>query len=46
MGPEKGKDFANTLGPWIVTADELAPSARDPYTACLLTLFAVLAVVS
>jgi len=23
LGPCKGKDFANTLGPWIVTADEL-----------------------
>ncbi|WP_032404191.1 fumarylacetoacetate hydrolase family protein [Rhodococcoides fascians] len=23
LGPSKGKDFANTLGPWIVTADEL-----------------------
>lgn len=25
LGPAKGKDFATTLGPWIVTADELAP---------------------
>lgn len=25
LGPAKGKDFAMTLGPWIVTADELAP---------------------
>jgi len=25
LGPAKGKDFASTLGPWIVTADELAP---------------------
>lgn len=24
LGPCKGKDFASTLGPWIVTADELA----------------------
>ena len=24
LGPSKGKDSANTLGPWIVTADELA----------------------
>lgn len=23
LGPSKGKDFATTLGPWIVTADEL-----------------------
>lgn len=28
LGPVKGKDFANTLGPWIVTADELAPFRR------------------
>lgn len=25
LGPAKGKDFATTLGPWLVTADELAP---------------------
>ena len=25
MGPVKGKDFATTLGPWLVTPDELAP---------------------
>jgi 2-keto-4-pentenoate hydratase/2-oxohepta-3-ene-1,7-dioic acid hydratase in catechol pathway len=24
LGPAKGKDFATTLGPWVVTADELA----------------------
>ncbi|GAA4781216.1 fumarylacetoacetate hydrolase family protein [Actinomycetospora chlora] len=29
LGPVKGKDFANTLGPWIVTADELAGHRRD-----------------
>jgi len=23
LGPSKGKDFASTIGPWIVTADEL-----------------------
>jgi 2-keto-4-pentenoate hydratase/2-oxohepta-3-ene-1,7-dioic acid hydratase in catechol pathway len=23
LGPAKGKDFATTLGPWLVTADEL-----------------------
>lgn len=23
LGPAKGKDFANTVGPWIVTADEI-----------------------
>jgi 2-keto-4-pentenoate hydratase/2-oxohepta-3-ene-1,7-dioic acid hydratase in catechol pathway len=25
LGPAKGKDFATTLGPWIVTSDELEP---------------------
>jgi 2-keto-4-pentenoate hydratase/2-oxohepta-3-ene-1,7-dioic acid hydratase in catechol pathway len=25
LGFSKGKDFANTLGPWLVTADELEP---------------------
>lgn len=29
MGPIKGKDFAHSLGPWIVTADELEPHRRD-----------------
>jgi 2-keto-4-pentenoate hydratase/2-oxohepta-3-ene-1,7-dioic acid hydratase in catechol pathway len=29
LGPVKGKDFANGLGPWIVTADELADRRRD-----------------
>ena len=29
LGPFKGKDFANTLGPWIVTADELEDHRRD-----------------
>ena len=28
MGWAKGKDFASTLGPWIVTADELEPPRR------------------
>ena len=23
LGPSKGKDFATTIGPWVVTADEL-----------------------
>jgi fumarylacetoacetate (FAA) hydrolase len=27
LGPAKGKDFASTLGPWIVTPDELADRA-------------------
>jgi 2-keto-4-pentenoate hydratase/2-oxohepta-3-ene-1,7-dioic acid hydratase in catechol pathway len=25
LGPAKGKDFGTSLGPWIVTADELQP---------------------
>lgn len=25
LGPSKGKDFANTLGPWLTTPDELEP---------------------
>ena len=29
MGWAKGKDFASTLGPWIVTADELEPYRTD-----------------
>lgn len=32
LGPAKGKDFASTLGPWIVTADELeAKRDRDGF---------------
>jgi len=27
LGPAKGKDFATSIGPWIVTADELPPAA-------------------
>ncbi len=29
LGPAKGKDFATTLGPWLVTPDELEPWRRD-----------------
>lgn len=29
LGPCKGKDFGTTLGPWIVTADELEPYGDD-----------------
>jgi 2-keto-4-pentenoate hydratase/2-oxohepta-3-ene-1,7-dioic acid hydratase in catechol pathway len=29
LGPSKGKDFATTLGPWIVTTDELETYRRD-----------------
>lgn len=29
LGPSKGKDFGSSLGPWIVTTDELAPYLLD-----------------
>lgn len=29
LGPAKGKDFGTSLGPWIVTADELDPFLDD-----------------
>jgi fumarylacetoacetate (FAA) hydrolase len=29
LGPAKGKDFAVTFGPWLVTPDELADARRD-----------------
>jgi 2-keto-4-pentenoate hydratase/2-oxohepta-3-ene-1,7-dioic acid hydratase in catechol pathway len=29
LGPAKGKDSASTLGPWLVTADELEPYGDD-----------------
>lgn len=29
LGPAKGKDFASTFGPWLVTPDELADTRRD-----------------
>jgi 2-keto-4-pentenoate hydratase/2-oxohepta-3-ene-1,7-dioic acid hydratase in catechol pathway len=29
LGPVKGKDTATTLGPWLVTADELEPRRQD-----------------
>lgn len=29
LGPAKGKDFATTIGPWIVTADEFALRTDD-----------------
>jgi fumarylacetoacetate (FAA) hydrolase len=28
LGPAKGKDFATSMGPWLVTADELADRRR------------------
>ena len=29
LGPAKGKDAATSLGPWLVTTDEMAPYLRD-----------------
>lgn len=29
LGPHKGKDFANAIGPWIVTADEMEQYKDD-----------------
>jgi fumarylacetoacetate (FAA) hydrolase len=29
LGPAKGKDFATSIGPWLVTRDELAPRRVD-----------------
>ena len=29
LGPAKGKDTASSLGPWLVTTDELAPHLKD-----------------
>ncbi|WP_396646229.1 fumarylacetoacetate hydrolase family protein [Microbacterium sp.] len=40
LGPAKGKDFAMTLGPWIVTADELDPFVdADGFLAVRAELF-------
>jgi fumarylacetoacetate (FAA) hydrolase len=30
LGPAKGKDFATTVGPWLVTLDELQPFEVAP----------------
>ncbi|MCS7298203.1 MAG: fumarylacetoacetate hydrolase family protein [Bacteroidia bacterium] len=30
LGPAKGKDFAISLGPWVVTSDELEPYRTTP----------------
>lgn len=29
LGPAKGKDFATSIGPWVVTPDEIANHAED-----------------
>jgi len=40
LGPAKGKDFASTIGPWLVTPDELASAQRPGATAPDLTMTA------
>jgi len=40
LGPAKGKDFALTIGPWIVTPDELADRWRTGASAPALAMTA------
>ncbi len=44
LGPAKGKDFATSIGPWLVTPDELAdaraPGATGPDLAMTATIHA------
>jgi fumarylacetoacetate (FAA) hydrolase len=37
LGPAKGKDFASTIGPWIVTPDELAGARQGKGFALMAT---------
>lgn len=39
LGPAKGKDFANMLGPYLVTADELAKKSVKPKAGHTGSLF-------
>jgi fumarylacetoacetate (FAA) hydrolase len=41
LGPAKGKDFATSIGPWIVTPDELASARAAGATAPDLAMTAV-----
>jgi fumarylacetoacetate (FAA) hydrolase len=43
LGPAKGKDFGLTIGPWIVTPDELADRVGEDATAPDLELTATVA---
>ena len=38
LGPAKGKDFATSLGPWLVTLDELMPRAKKTGTGLVFDL--------
>lgn len=40
LGPAKGKDFATTIGPWIVTPDELADAGEAGSTGPALAMTA------
>ncbi len=40
LGPAKGKDFASSIGPWLVTPDELVDARRPGSTGPDLTLTA------
>jgi len=40
LGPAKGKDFASTIGPWLVTPDELADARPGGATGPQLTMTA------
>jgi fumarylacetoacetate (FAA) hydrolase len=40
LGPAKGKDFASSIGPWLVTPDELASARNDGATGPALTMTA------
>ena len=37
LGPAKGKDFASSIGPWLVTPDELADARTDKGYDLLMT---------
>ncbi|MGY4857253.1 fumarylacetoacetate hydrolase family protein [Cryobacterium sp. AP23] len=39
LGPAKGKDFGLTLGPWIVTSDELDEFVQDGFLAVRAEVF-------
>ncbi len=43
LGPAKGKDFATSIGPWIVTPDELLPARVAGATGPDLTMTASVA---
>ena len=40
LGPAKGKDFATSIGPWLVTPDELADARRPDATGPELAMTA------